>query len=156
MASSDFEIIGMDDTLNKLDEMAKWFGNERVGQKAVLPALREAGQILSRAAALRAPVDTGVLKSSIKVKARAANAGDKKSDYYAGETALALVGLFGRTNTIQKILAQEFGTAEQPGKPFLRPAAELRGQRAVQILKVRLNEAIEKLAKRMEKEKRGK
>lgn len=162
-----FEVEGLKELQEGIEEMANYFGANLVGRRAILPALREAGRIIQAAQQDLAPVDTGVLRDSIKVSARPTTENDKKSKYYQGETAAVFVGPRTRGANIppgrktqmgDQILAMEFGTAEVAAHPFIRTSLELRGMGAVGVLRVRLQEELDKLTKRIYREgrRRGK
>lgn len=162
-----FEVEGLDDCLEGLEQLGNYFGNKLVGRKAIIPALKEAGEIIQRTQQDLAPVEDGVLRDSIKVSARPTNQGDKRSKYYRGETAAAFIGPRPRAANVPperrssmtgQMLAQEFGTAKTAPHPYIRPAMELRGEAAMNVLRLRLQEEIDKLTKRINREgrKRGK
>ena len=91
-----FETEGMDDCLKKLDELAAVADPAKVGQRIILPALREGAAVLKQAALDLVPTDTFALYKSAKIAARNTNGNDKRSKYYNGETALSTVTFGGR------------------------------------------------------------
>ena len=160
-----FEVEGLDDCLEGLEELGNYFGNKLVGRRAIIPALKEAGEVIQRAQQDMVAVDEGALRDSISVSARPTNQGDRRSKYYRDETAAAFIGPRGRkvpperkAGFTDQQLALEFGTANMAARPFIRPSMELRGEGAMNVLRVRLKEEIEKLTKRINREgrKRGK
>jgi HK97 gp10 family phage protein len=104
---------------------------------------RSMNPVLQKARGL-APVDTGALKASLRIEARKPSRKDKKSIYVspsdvvigtvttAPGNVLKKKSFFNvKTKTKQvgiasdaRAIANEFGTAKMPAKPFMRPAME--------------------------------
>ena len=139
--------------------------------------LIKAGQPIADAASVLAPKDTGELSTHILVgskisnkvgnaefaavmkgggtKAEAVSAlrGARRSAAGEGSFAVAYVGptqAKTKKDAIKRIV-QEFGSVNQPGTPYLRPAWDANKNRALDIIKAELGPEIIKTAKRAAK-----
>lgn len=166
------KVTGLDGVQDAMGELSK--GTAR---RTLLRVLLEAGQPMAEAASANAPRATGELASSVKVgaktiskvgkreyaeimqaggtkaEARAALIGAKRA---AGEESFALV-FIGPTRANNKAdsikrWVQEFGSSQQAGKPYMRPAFDAHKystvDRIVQLLLPALNNTIERAKKR--------
>lgn len=108
----------------------------KVEKKLTRQALRAGAKIIAKEAKLRAPVDTGELKSKIKVWAL------KRSRKRIG----VLVGTSAKEYTGDQFYAAfvEYGTKDMPAKPFLGPAAEAKGPEAAAVVGKTLADGIER------------
>jgi len=108
----------------------------KIEKKITRQALRAGAKIIAKEAKLRAPVDTGELKSKIKVWAL------KRSRKRIG----VLVGTSAKEYTGDQFYAAfvEYGTKDMPAKPFLGPAAEAKGPEAAAVVGKTLADGIER------------
>jgi len=108
----------------------------KVEKKLTRQALRAGAKIIAKEAKLRAPVDTGELKSKIKVWAL------KRSRKRIG----VLVGTSAKEYTGDQFYAAfvEYGTKDMPAKPFMGPAAEAKGPEAAAVVGKTLADGIER------------
>ena len=108
----------------------------KIEKKLVRQALRAGAKVVAEEAKQLAPVDTGELKSKIKVWAL------KRSRKRIG----VLVGTSAKEYTGDQFYAAfvEYGTKDQPAKPFLGPAAEAKGPEAAAVVEKTLAEGIER------------
>lgn len=133
---------GFDDLFKAMDELAEEVGKgktDAIWRRAMGFAIQP---VLASARA-NAPTDTGQLKEHIYMKVQRPQARDKASASYQGETFIARVTVGpkrldsqeqttitkkGKEKTTYKhrpvALAMEFGTANVPAHPFMRPALE--------------------------------
>lgn len=107
---------------------------ERKAQrKIVSSAMRKAMKIVQAEAKNNAPVDTGELKKSIKVR--------------AGKRRRGAITIDVRTqdpNHKEKFL--EFGTVKMAARPFMRPAYDTKGEQAKKQAIAEILEGIERAA----------
>lgn len=166
------KVSGLEGVQDAMAELSK--GTAR---GALLRVLKQAGQPMADAASANAPKDTGELKSSIRVGAKTISkvgkkeyaevmkAGGTKAEARealigakraAGEESFALV-FIGPTKAKSKAASikrwvQEFGSRQQSGKPYMRPAFDTHKEstvaRIVQLLLPELNKTIERAKKR--------
>ena len=108
----------------------------KIEKKLTRQALRAGAKIIAKEAKLRAPVDTGELKSKIKVWAL------KRSRKKIG----VLVGTSAKEYTGDQFYASflEWGTSKMPAKPWLGPAAEAKGPEAAAVVGKTLADGIER------------
>lgn len=135
-------VQGFDELFKAMDDLAEEIGKgkteaiwRRAMKFAIYPVLESAKT--------NAPTDTGQLRDHIYMKVQRPQARDKASASYKGETFIARVTvspkrLDSQENTVitkngkerknyrhrPVALAMEFGTADVPAKPFMRPALE--------------------------------
>lgn len=166
------KVTGLEGVQDAMDELSK--GTAR---RTLLRVLLEAGQPMAEAASANAPRATGELAGSIKVgaktisrvgkqeyaqvmasggskaEAREALIGAKRA---AGEESFALV-FIGPTKAFDKAASikrwvQEFGSRQQSGKPYMRPAFDAHKystvDRIVQLLLPALKATIARAKKR--------
>lgn len=146
-----------------LDEFVEDFGQKdakRILQRAVKSAM---APVLADAMR-RAPVDTGALEASLRLEARKPNNRDRRSKYVDKldvvissvttapgwklkktkfknqRTGKTQVGV----HSDMRAIAQEFGTANVPAKPYLRPALEANSAGVVDSLGESLKQEIER------------
>jgi len=108
----------------------------------IVAAVREALKPVLDQARANAPKDSGDLTKSLIVEARRPNRRDRRSKYVtqtdtviaavttASGKKLAKMGIKSDARSI----AQEFGTANHPAQPYLRPALEANAQSTVSRL----------------------
>lgn len=147
-----FKVEGFDDLFRRMDQLAEEVGKtktDRIWKKAMsyafTPVLEDARS--------NAPVDSGQLAKHIYMKVQRPAARDKASLSYRGEslmvrvtsgpkrddsykhTTITKTGKERVTYTHRPVaLANEFGTAEKPAKPYLRTALERNIQQVIERL----------------------
>ena len=90
------------------------------------------------------PVDTGVLKRAIFMKQIREASNNSKQTYYVGVRKGKGERKKNRDGWYFHFV--EFGTRKMPAQPFLRPAYEAKKIDAVEVIKKRLAERVQKLA----------
>ena len=119
------EVKGFREFEDSLLELAQEFGTTKA-RRSLLPALKSAMEPVKAAMKGRVPVDTGKLQLKIRNGAKVATGKDKKKKYLNRDTVafgFVDVGVGYRDEKGQyrpAAEAIEFGTAEQPAKPFIR------------------------------------
>jgi HK97 gp10 family phage protein len=147
-----FQVDGFDELFKAMDDLAQEVGKQktdRIWKKAMgfafFPVLQSAKD--------RAPTDSGQLKEHIYMKVERPKARDKASLSYKGETFIArvtsgpkrldsqqktLITKKGKEKTSYShrpvALAAEFGTADTPAQPYMRPALEANIDNVIQRL----------------------
>jgi len=121
--------------VRKLNKKLKQL-ESKLEKKIIRQALRAGAKVVAKEAKQLAPVDTGELKSKIKVWAL------KRSRKKIG----VLVGTSAKEYTGDQFYAAfiEYGTKDMPAKPFLGPAAEAKGPEAATVVEKTLAEGIER------------
>jgi HK97 gp10 family phage protein len=110
-----------------------------LARKIIRQSLREAARPIVEEAKSRAPVLTGQMRDSLRVRAgkrrkgQASMAVQTKDGDYAGDTFYAAF--------------YEYGTSRQPARPFMRPAFDARVHEAVRIVSDALRRRITEAAK---------
>lgn len=114
---------------------------DKVTKKIIRQALREGAKIMAKEMRARVPVVTGKLKAAIKIwtMKRRKNriglmTGPSNRSYEAGKYPAAAV---------------EYGTKDQPAKPFMGPSVEAKGSEAAAAIEKKLIEGIEREAGRL-------
>jgi len=159
-----------------VDEIINDFGIKDA-KKILQRAAQESMRTVLESAKNRAPVDTGQLRASLRLRASKPNNRDKRSKYVnPTDTVIASVATSNvkqlrtlkfknqknTTNDVKQIggtsdarvIAMEFGTAKVAAKPFLRPALEQNRESVLGSLKVTLKAALERYKAKQAK-KRG-
>jgi len=119
------EVKGFREFEDSLLELAQEFGTTKA-RRSLLPALKSAMEPVKAAMKGRVPVDTGKLQLKIRNGAKVATGKDKKKKYLNRDTiafGFVDIGVGYRDEKGQyrpAAEAIEFGTAEQPAKPFIR------------------------------------
>lgn len=121
------EILGLDVLDRRLKEL-----DRRTSGNILRKALREGMNVLKKEAKLRVPVRTGKLKKGIHVKVTL----KAKGDCY---------GKLGMKKKVAYGVPVELGTSFFPARPFLRPAADTKGNDAVNAFGSRLKDEIDKV-----------
>jgi HK97 gp10 family phage protein len=157
------QVTGMKEFADLIGQMQDDFG-EKDSRKILNKAVKKSmGNILD-AAKSRAPVDTGGLRASLRLAVRKPSRKDKRSRYI--ENTDVVIGQITTApgNVLAKLkyknaktgektvgvqsdaraIANEFGTANMGGKPFLRPAMESQSQSTVSSLAGSLRLELEK------------
>jgi HK97 gp10 family phage protein len=135
-----------------LQELEREFGDKTAQSKVLVPAVREAMRPVLERARADAPKLTGDLRRSLIIEARRPTRKDRRSKYITQtDTVIAAVTTASGKKLAKmgiksdaRAIAQEFGTAKQPGgQPYLRNALEINSQstvtRLAQILARRID-----------------
>lgn len=147
-----FKIEGFEELFKALEEIGEEVGKaktDRIWRGALGYAMEP---VLAQVKA-NAPVDSGQLHDHVYLKAHRPQGRDKQSASYRGEVMMARVSVSPvRDDSVQRTvlnkrgkfqtyglhrpvaLAQEFGTAKQAAKPFIRPALESNAQTVTERL----------------------
>lgn len=157
-----FKLEGFKELDRALGELPK-----RTGKNALRRTLRKAAEPILGEMKSAAPKDTGRMVSKIaesgKLTANERNGdvaefigigedGQKVFGKQAARNAVTIhVGATGKKQNSPVPMWVEFGTAEMPANPFMRPAWESNKNKALNIIKVELKGEIEKAAKRYAK-----
>jgi HK97 gp10 family phage protein len=159
-----FQMEGAQELNALFEDMQNDFGIK--DQKNILTNAARASMkpVMETAKALVA-VDTGALKTTIKVSAKKPSAKDRRSKYVnAGDVAIGVVSAYIKGSALAKMkytnaktgakvtgidsdaraTVQEFGSYKMPAKPYLRPALESKGQQVVNELGQTIGSALEK------------
>jgi HK97 gp10 family phage protein len=126
-------VQGMSELLRKLRELPKALENRIVNE-----ALEAGAQPILDTAKALAPVDTGLLRESLKVvtapvrkNSHLVRVGTEEGDY-KGDAFYAAF--------------HELGTTKMPARPYLRPAFDQNVNRAIEIISSEIGTAIEREA----------
>jgi len=152
----------LEELFNQMHDEFSEKDSKRLLNRAVRLAMRP---VLDTARQL-APADTGALRASLQIEARRPTKKDLRSKYVSEhDVVIGLVTTasgaklaktaFKNLKTDSKFLqigiasdaravANEFGTAKMPAKPFMRPALESRSQEVVNSLAKNLGQVLEK------------
>ncbi len=155
--------------LKELDAKLAALG-KRTARAASKRVLKKAGQVIADDAQSRAPVDTGNLKLSIAVYTKkpkghdpgkrafhaamkgGATRAEARAALRAAQGAAPFAEVFiGPLARVRYAMWQEFGTENQPARPFMRPAFDSKAKRALVIVRRDLGGEIEKTAARLAK-----
>ena len=154
---------GIQEFTQMLDQIKDDF-SEKDSKKILNNAVKLAMQpVLSKAQSL-VPVDTGALRASLRIEARKPTNRDKRSiyvnptDVVIGTVTTAPGSVLKKKKFVNqrtgqqetgiksdaRAVANEFGTAKMPGKPFMRPAMETSTQPVLNSLAQSLKTALDK------------
>lgn len=100
---------------------------KKVANKILRDALRKAGKIVQQEIKARAPVDEGEIKRSVTVRK-----GKRKRK--GGQSVVIFPDPTKYKDDFHAVY-QEFGTSEQEGQPFIRPAFEATKDQALTIVR---------------------
>jgi HK97 gp10 family phage protein len=137
------KLEGIGEVDKALKELEQDFGDKMARSKVLIPAVREAMRPVLDQAIANAPKDTGDLKRSLIVEARRPTRRDKRSKYITQTDTVIAAVTTASGKKLAKMgiksdargIAQEFGTAKQPGgHPYLRPALESNAQSTINRL----------------------
>lgn len=158
----------------EFDELAGKIANDfgfKDAQNIMVAAARLAMRSALVSAQAAAPVDTGGLRQSLQIEARKPRSKDRRSKYISrNDVAIALITTAPGTKLAKKkfvnqrtgqaqvgiksdarATAMEFGTANVPAQPFLRPALESNSKTVTNDLGKSLAQALEKYKARQAK-----
>lgn len=124
MAEFDAQVEG----ITELTRILKELSGDKIAKKSLRAAIRKGAKPILQAARAFAPVDSGALEESIKLKAiRRTRTGfgvristSASDNEYSGETFYGPM--------------QEFGTAKMAPNPYLRPAFDTTKDEATRIV----------------------
>ena len=125
---------------------------QRVAKNALRSAVNAGATEIRKQVRLNAPVDTGLLKKNIFQKQIREASGPTKQTFAVGVRQ----GNARNKDGSKKELPYywrfiEFGTSKLPAKPFVRPAFEAKKEDAVEAIKNKLDERIQKYARELHK-----
>lgn len=120
-------IEGLDVYDKRLKEL-----DRRTSGNILRKAIREGMNVLKKEAKSRVPVRTGRLKKGIHVKVTL----KKRGECY---------GKLGMKRKVAYGVPVELGTSRMPARPFLRPAADVKGDDAVNAFAGRLRSEIDQV-----------
>ena len=126
-------------TLEGADELARVLRAlpKELGDPALASALRKGATVVKKEAEETAPTRTGTLRKNILVK-KTKNRDRGEVAYEVGPAQKAFYGLFA-----------EFGTIQQPARPWLRPAWEASKLQALDTIMKTLAKTIDRAAKKL-------
>lgn len=142
------KVHGLDALKAQLEEL----GAEAAG-KELARAARKAFEPVLAAAQARAPIDTGLLRDSIKLAVVRPRGGDA-----VVQVGLRIAPSKGAAKLGRRTISAhwrwhfvELGTSKMAAKPFLRPALDGNAQQVLDTLRVELLKGIERALKRQRK-----
>lgn len=146
------KLEGIGEVDKALKALEDEFGDKLARSKVLIPAVREAMKPVLQQARANAPKDSGDLTRSLVVEARRPNSRDRRSKYITQtDTVIAAVTTASGKKLAKmgiksdaRAIAQEFGTAQHPAQPYLRPALEANAQETVSRLATILERRIQK------------
>ena len=144
-----FEITGLKETLQVFQDLENEIGDKTARSKVLIPSVREAMKPVLAMAKSLSPKDTGLLERTLTIVARRPSGRDKKSKYInKSDSVIAVVTtkpipkklkqqsagmsrsekqkFYASKNRISdaRAVANEFGTANMPAKPYMRISLE--------------------------------
>jgi len=133
------EVQGLKELERKLLEMSP-----KLAKNALRAAVAAGARVVAAEARKNVPVDSGTLRRSIYTKQIREESGDTQQTFYVGARQ-------GKKEQAKKrdgwyFPFVEFGTEKMAARPFMRPAFESTKDAAVQAVKTKLAERIDKLA----------
>lgn len=139
MSGVTIKLEGIGDVDRALKALEDEFGDKMARSKVLIPAVREALKPVLIQAKANAPKDSGDLTRSLIVEARRPTSRDRRSKYVTRtDTVIAAVTTASGKKLAKmgiksdaRAIAQEFGTANHPAQPYLRPALESNAQSTV-------------------------
>ena len=139
MSGVTIKLEGIGDVDRALKALEDEFGDKMARSKVLIPAVREALKPVLIQARANAPKDSGDLTRSLIVEARRPTSRDRRSKYVTRtDTVIAAVTTASGKKLAKmgiksdaRAIAQEFGTANHPAQPYLRPALESNAQSTV-------------------------
>ncbi len=139
MSGVTIKLEGIGNVDKALKALEDEFGDKLARSKVLIPAVREALKPVLIQAKANAPKDSGDLTRSLIVEARRPTSRDRRSKYVTRtDTVIAAVTTASGKKLAKmgiksdaRAIAQEFGTANHPAQPYLRPALESNAQSTV-------------------------
>jgi len=133
------EVHGLKELERKLLEMSP-----KLAKNALRAAVAAGARVVAAEARKNVPVDSGTLRRSIYTKQIREESGDTQQTFYVGARQGKKEQAKNRDGWYFPFV--EFGTEKMAARPFMRPAFESTKDAAVQAIKTRLAERIDKLA----------
>jgi HK97 gp10 family phage protein len=154
---AEFKAQGFEDLFARLDAIKDEVGKAKT-DKLWRQMLTNAARPILNTAKQLAPKDTGQMAEHIYLKVHRPMARDKTGKSYAGEVYMARITvstlrddtvykfIVNKNNKLQTVVAnkkpvpvsQEFGNANTPAHPFLRPALEQNVDRVTELMAAQL------------------
>jgi HK97 gp10 family phage protein len=131
-----FSVDGVEDVVRKLQSLTP-----KLQAQALRKATREGAKVIQREAKALAPVQTGALRDSIKVKAGKRKKGRISTLIQVGQ------GDF-KGDTFYGAMV-EYGTRRMPARPFMTPAYESKGNAAKNVAVAEIERALERIVRGM-------
>jgi HK97 gp10 family phage protein len=148
-----FQVDGVKELDAVFNEIVNDF-NEKDSKKILVKSVRLAMNPVLSAATMRAPVDTGALRASLRIEARKPNSKDRRSAYYnpnqvvislvttAPGNVLAKKSFYNYSESYKqkknvktkgipsdaRANVQEFGSYKMPAHPYMRTSLESQSQ----------------------------
>lgn len=116
----------------------------KLAKNGLRSAVAAGSRVIMAEARKNVPVDTGTLRRAIYMKQIREQSDNSKQTYYVGVRRGKSERKKNRDGYYFAFV--EFGTAKMAAQPFLRPAFEAKKVDAVEVIKRRLAERVEKLA----------
>jgi HK97 gp10 family phage protein len=131
------------DGLSDLQEKLRQLG-PRLSRNGLRSAVNAGAQVIRREVKARAPSDTGTMQRAIYVKQIREKSSDVQQTFFVGVRSGKRFQKKGLDAYYWRYV--EFGTRKMAARPFIRPAFEAKKSAAVEAIKAKLAERIEKLA----------
>ena len=129
--------------LKELEQKLLSFG-DKLARNGLRAAVAAGARVVVKEARANVPVDTGTLKKAIYQKQIREESGNTQQTFYVGARHGKKEQAKGRDAWYFPFV--EFGTEKMPARPFMRPACESTKDEAIEAIKSRLAERVEKLA----------
>ena len=128
--------VGFKELEDVLVQMGEEMGYDEPARKVLIPAVRSAMEPVLNTARMLSPYDesntSGIhMRDTLKIAARKPNKKDMQSAYI-NDTDAAIATVTVRTD--KRAISQEFGNAQVPAQPFLRPALESQANNVINRL----------------------
>lgn len=130
--------------LRELEAKLRGMG-PKLAKNGLRSAVAAGSRVVMAEAKRKVPVDTGTLRRAIYMKQIREQSSSSKQTYYVGVRRGKSERKKNRDGYYFAFV--EFGTAKMAAQPFLRPAFEAKKVDAVEVIKRRLAERVEKLAR---------
>jgi HK97 gp10 family phage protein len=147
MDNLSYTVEGLQEMEKAIQELANEYSAKEALSSLRLP-LRKSIAIAKQTAQQKVPVDSGVLKESLKVSVKKPSRRDRRSQHVDKDTVL-VARLDAKP--YKQALAVEFGTSQVSAQPFLRPSLEDNVEEIFRVFTTELSKNISKSAKRLNK-----
>ena len=132
-------VEGLVEIQRVFEKLQMEIGDKTARSKILMPAIKKAMKPVKTTALALSPNDTDDLDKSMKVTAKRPSKKDKRSKYIdENDTVIGVLtagvlkidetssedGKVRKKKADKRAIAQEFGTANHPAKPYLRPGLE--------------------------------
>lgn len=163
-----FEITGLKETLKVFQDLENEIGDKKARSKILIPAVKQAMKPVLAMAKGLSPKDTGLLERTLTIVGRRPSNKDKKSKYILNnDSVIAIVTskpiakklkkqavgmsksqkqkFYASKNSLYdaRAVANEFGTANMAGHPFMRTSLESQASNVANSLSEILKQKIE-------------